>query len=184
MSEVFYKRAKTIQELNQILDLQQANILSSISKNERLEEGFVTVHHTFKVLKAMNDKCPHIIAKFEDKVIGYTLCMLRDFKEDIDILKPMFKQIDSCLPRNQSYIVMGQVCIDKSFRKQGVFRGLYNFMKEELKSTYDLLITEVDQNNLRSMNAHIAIGFKHMHSYNSKGQDWALVSWDWNSESG
>jgi hypothetical protein len=101
--------------------------------------------------------------------------MLRDFKEDIDILKPMFKQIDNCLKENQSYIVMGQVCIDKSFRKQGVFRGLYNFMKEELKSNYDLIVTEVDKNNARSMNAHTAIGFKILYSYHSNSQDWNIL---------
>ena len=180
MSEINYKRLKTVQELNEILELQKANISPSISNNEKLEEGFVTVHHTFEVLNAMNNKCPHIIAKYDDKVIGYTLCMLRDFKEDIDILKPMFMQIDNCLKEKQSYIVMGQVCVDKPFRKQGVFRGLYNFMKEELQSNYNLIITEVDQKNTRSMNAHKAIGFKHLTTYYSKGQDWALIFWDWN----
>ena len=160
------------------MNLQKANILSSISKKEKLEEGFVTVHHTFEILKTMNDKCPHIIAKSNGKVVGYTLCMLKDFKKEIDILKPMFRQIDDYLKENKSYIVMGQVCINKSYRKQGVFRGLYNFMKEAVKSNYNLIITEVDKNNMRSMNAHIAIGFKVLYSYRSNNQDWEILSWD------
>ena len=72
-------------------------------------------------------------------------------------------------------MVMGQVCIESSFRKKGVFRGLYNFMKEKMKLDYDLIITEVDQNNTRSMNAHQAIGFKILYSYQSNSQDWNIL---------
>ena len=78
-----YKRAKTDLELNQILELQRSNIPSIISEDEKKKEGFVTVHHTLEILKAMNDKCAHIIAKHQDKVVGYALCMLKEFKEDI-----------------------------------------------------------------------------------------------------
>jgi len=175
MSEIYYNRAKTTQELNEILELQNANISSNISNKDKFTEGFVTVYHTLEILKAMNDKCPHIIAKCDGKVIGYALCMHKDFKDNIDILKPMFKQIDNCLKTSASYMVMGQVCIESSFRKKGVFRGLYNFMKEKMKLDYDLIITEVDQNNTRSMNAHQAIGFKILYSYQSNSQDWNIL---------
>jgi len=127
----------------------------------------------------MNDKCPHIIAKSGSKVIGYALCMLKDFKESIEVLKPMFQQIDKCLNKNKTYLVMGQICVEKAFRKQGIFRGMYTFMKQEMASKYDMIITEVDVKNTRSLNAHYAVGFKLLHSYNSNQQNWALISWDW-----
>ena len=70
------------------------------------------------------------------------------FKNEIDILKPMFQQIEESLkdqdPLFSNYIAMGQVCVDKNYRKKGIFRGLYNFMKKELKSDYTCIITEVD----------------------------------------
>ena len=179
MVKIRYKTAKTNEELYQILELQCANIPSVISKEESVKEGFVTVHHDFEILKAMNDKCPHIIAKNNGNVIGYTLCMLKEFKEDIEVLKPMFQQIDNCIKNGETYFTMGQVCVDKSFRKQGVFRGLYTFMKQEMSSKFNMIITEVDQKNSRSLNAHYAIGFKLLHTYNSNGQDWVLLSWDW-----
>ena len=175
-----YKTAQTTQELNQIIELQRANIPSVISEEESQKEGFVTVHHNFEILKTMNDKCPHIIAKSNDKVVGYALCMLKEFKEDIEVLKPMFKKIDNCLSNGETYFAMGQICVDKAFRKQGVFRGLYAFMKQEMSSEYDMIITEVDEKNTRSINAHYAVGFKLLHAYKSNGQDWALISWDWN----
>jgi len=179
MGNVTYKRAETDGELHQILELQRINIPSVISEEERQAEGFVTVHHTFEILKAMNDKCPHVIAISNNKVVGYALCMLSVFKEEIEVLRSMFQQIDNCLQAEETYFVMGQICIDKRSRKQGVFRGMYGFMRQEMNRVYDMIITEVDAENLRSLNAHYAVGFKHLHSYNSKNQNWELISWDW-----
>lgn len=176
---VVYKRAETNIELNQILELQKDNYPTSVSEEERIKEGFVTVRHDFELLKMMNNKCPHILAMHNEKVIGYALCMLKEFKDEIEVLKPMFQQIKNCLKSNQTYIVMGQICIDKNYRKKGIFRGLYNFMKQELSTQYSLIITEVDVVNTRSLEAHYAIGFKPLHIYNSNNQEWALIFWDW-----
>jgi hypothetical protein len=178
MLGINYKRADSNEELNQILELQRANIPSVISEEESKTEGFVTVHHNFDILKAMNDRCPHVIAKSNDNVVGYTLCMLKEFKADIEVLKPMFQQIEACLNNDETYVIMGQVCVDKGFRKKGIFRGLYEYMKQELQSDYDMIITEVDVANTRSLDAHYAIGFKLLQSYQSNGQSWALISWD------
>ncbi|RMZ51868.1 GNAT family N-acetyltransferase [Flavobacteriaceae bacterium PRS1] len=177
---MIYKRVDSNEELDQIIELQKINIRTSISEDESKSEGFVTVHHDFEILKAMNGKCAHIIAKSGSKVIGYALCMLKEFKENIEVLKPMFQQIDKCLNKNKTYLVMGQICVDKAFRKRGVFRGMYDFMKQEMSSKYDMIITEVDEKNTRSLNAHYTVGFKLLYSYNSSQQDWALLVWDWN----
>jgi len=127
----------------------------------------------------MNDKCPHIIAKSNSKVVGYALCMLKEFKEDIEVLRPMFQQVDDCLQVKDTYFVMGQICIDKAFRKRGIFRSMYAFMKQEMATKYDMIITEVDEKNTRSLNAHYAVGFKRLHFYNSNRQEWVLIAWDW-----
>ena len=180
MQDIIYKRVDSNEELDQIIELQKINIRTSISEDESKSEGFVTVHHDFEILKAMNGKCAHIIAKSGSKVIGYALCMLKEFKENIEVLKPMFQQIDKCLNKNKTYLVMGQICGDKACRKRGVFRGMYEFMKQEMSSKYDMIITEVDEKNTRSLNAHYTVGFKLLYSYNSSQQDWALLVWDWN----
>jgi len=175
LQDITYKRVDSNEELGQIIELQKINIPTSISEDESKVEGFVTVHHNLEILEAMNDKCPHIIAKSNDKVVGYALCMLKDFKENIEVLKPMFQQIDKCLNKNKTYLVMGQICVDKAFRKRGVFRGMYDFMKQEMGSTFDMIITEVDVKNTRSLNAHYAIGFKTLYSYRSNHQDWKIL---------
>lgn len=176
--EIIYSRAITDDELYQILELQRLNISTSISEEEKQTEGFVTVHHSFELLNAMNDACAHIIAKRDNKVIGYALAMATAFKNTIKVLEPMFHEIDNAY-KSTNYIVMGQICVDKAYRKQGVFRGLYEFMRLELNNVFDDLITEVDSKNIRSLNAHKAIGFKLLKSYASNNQNWELIIWNW-----
>lgn len=174
-SNIRYCRAKTDKELHQILELQQKNLFANITDEERKQEGFVTVSHSFEILKKMNEACPHMIAKVNDKMIGYALCMHPLFSEAIAVLKSMFDEIKKVSPKPSNYIAMGQICIDKDYRKKGVFRNLYQNMSDFLKPEFDFIITEVDAKNIRSLNAHYAIGFKHLKSYNSGGQDWELI---------
>ena len=181
MEPFIYKSTSTNEELNQILDLQKLNLNTLASQEERQSEGFITVRHDFKILKAMNDRCAHTIAKFNDQVVGYAISMVKEFKDDIPVLIPMFNKINSFVDPNLSYIVMGQICIDKAFRKQGLFRGLYNAMKEHVKHEFDTIITEVDEKNKRSLYAHHAIGFKTIHIYRSNNQNWHVISWDINT---
>jgi hypothetical protein len=163
-------------ELEQILSLQKENLPSALSKKEIVKEGFVTIAHTYDLLEAMNKVCPHIIAKEEDKVIGYALCMHPKFGNEIDILKPMFKEINAVLSPGEKYIVMGQVCIDKAFRKMGIFQNLYKKMQDVIKPDFNFIITEVDALNKRSLNAHLAIGFVELKTYSSNGRKWHLIA--------
>ncbi|RPG30057.1 MAG: GNAT family N-acetyltransferase [Muricauda sp. TMED12] len=173
---VVYKQADTLQELEQILDLQQRNLPKNISQEESTKEGFVTVEHTMDVLQAMNEVCGHIIAVDEDQIVGYALCMHPKFAEDIEVLRPMFHEIDKALEGKVNYMAMGQICVAKTHRGQGIFRKLYQTMKEKLPKGFDMIITEVDGKNPRSLAAHAAIGFKTLAIYHSDGKEWHLVA--------
>ncbi len=172
---ITYGQVTSEDELEQILALQQKNLPQFLSLEEKEREGFVTVCHSFEILQRMNMVCPHIIAKSKDAVVGYALCMDPQFADDIDVLKPMFVEIDALFSNNETYLAMGQICIDKDYRKMGIFRKLYETMSTTVYPTYSLIITEVDALNTRSLNAHYAIGFKELKSYSSGGQDWKLI---------
>ena len=170
-----YKTASSADELEQILLLQRENLPEAISEEVRIKQGFVTVHHGFDLLKRMNDVCPHIIAKKDDKVVGYALCMHPNFGDEIDVLLPMFSEIKKIVDPHKKYIVMGQVCIDKLFRKRGLFRRLYETMLHEIQPNFTSIITEVDIKNSRSQQAHYAIGFQLLSRYQSGGHNWELI---------
>ena len=50
MKTIHYKRASTIDELEQIRTLQSQNNSQNISSEEKLQEGFVTVQHSVALL--------------------------------------------------------------------------------------------------------------------------------------
>lgn len=177
---IAYTRASSEEELYQILEIQQQNMVKGLSQDEVLKEGFITVGHTFDILQKMNAACPHIIAKEEGKVVGYALVMLRAFRNEIPILRPMFDTADALLP-NVNYVTMGQICIAKSHRKQGVFKGMYHYYRQQLKDDFDCLFTEVATANQRSLQAHRAVGFEVLKTQITDGVSWELVNWDWRS---
>ncbi len=173
-----YKLTSANEELEQILTLQTQNLPANLSEVEKEKQGFVTVQHTFNLLKKMHDIHPHIIAKQNEEIVGYALSMSAIFSNDIPILIPMFNEIDKSSKIKSNYILMGQVCIDKNHRGKGLFRGLYDKMKNAFSSTYDSIITEIDSLNIRSLNAHKAIGFKELSTYQTNNQNWVIVYMD------
>ena len=170
-----YTRARTKAELQQILRLQEDNLKGGLSASEKEREGFVSVVHTLELLEAMNKVCPHILAKSGDEVAGYALCMHPDFSDAIPMLRPMFKKVRSLIDPSHRFVIMGQICIDKPWRKQGIFRGLYASMRQELKGEFDSIITEVDDTNQRSLTAHLAVGFRSLEVYWSGDRTWHLI---------
>ena len=171
---IVYKQASTIQEFEQILRLQQQNLPKNLSPDEMSKDGFLTVEHSFELLKEMNDICPHILAVENGEVVGYALCMHPKFAQSIEILKPMFYEINQVVKNNENYMVMGQICVAKTHRGKGLFRQLYTTMQTYLPSGFDTIITEVDTKNRRSMDAHRAIGFIELNRYASSSKNWSL----------
>jgi len=173
-----YKRATEISELEQIIVLQKKNTKSSLSYEEIEKEGFITISHSCELLKRMNNACPHVIAKKRGQVVGYALCMVSAFRNEIPLLIPMFEKANMLLPE-ENYVVMGQICIDKGYRKKGIFKGMYAFYKSELRNEFDGVVTEVATSNQRSLNAHLSVGFETLHTHIEEGVSWELLYWSW-----
>ena len=72
-------------------------------------------------------------------------------------------------------MAMGQICVAKSHRGQGVFRKLYQTMQEKLPEGFDTIITEVDGKNKRSLAAHTAIGFQELKRYYALDKEWVII---------
>ena len=174
---ITYSFAKSKDDLMQILALQKKNLNQIVSSEEKEKEGFVTISHTLAILEKMNNLCPHIIAKDGHSIVGYALCMHPDYTNEITLLKSMFTEIEATLDPKVNFMTMGQVCIDISYRKQGIFRKLYAIMKTAIQPEFNTIITEVASNNTRSLQAHYAIGFKDLKVYRSNRQEWHLIIW-------
>lgn len=180
-----FKLTETEAELRGILDLQKQNLLSQISEEERNDQGFVTVQHSLDQLQLMHRIESHVIAKDEEKVIGYILAMTKESKDLVPILVPMFEQFDRLifgekLLSDYNYMVIGQICVDKSYRGQGIFDKMYELYRSTFSDRYDFAITEIALSNLRSLKAHQRLGFRIIHEFNDSTQNWAIVLLNWN----
>ncbi|WP_052085231.1 hypothetical protein [Cellulophaga sp. E6(2014)] len=93
--KITYSSSKTEKELVQIVRLQQENLYRNVSNEEKLAEGFLTVEHTLQLLDQMGKVCSHTIAKDDQgNLAGYALSMHPSFKDEIEVLKPLFEVLD------------------------------------------------------------------------------------------
>lgn len=182
---IVYTTAKSKKDLEGILSLQKQNLAPGLTNEEINSQGFVTVDHSYEQLAGLNDYERHIIAKDNEKVVGYLLAMTKRSRLDIPVLIPMFELFDTVSYGNKkisayNYLVVGQVCIDKAWRGQGIFDHCYAAYREHYSKKYDFAITEIACINLRSLKAHKRIGFKEVNIYTSPDQTkWSVVLWDW-----
>jgi L-amino acid N-acyltransferase YncA len=182
---ITYTTANSKSDLDGILILQKANLARGLAAAEIQSQGFVTVDHTYEQLQNLNNHKKHVIAKDGEKVVGYVLAMTKQSRQEIPILVPMFDIFDAVEYKRKkiteyNYLVVGQVCVDKAYRGQGIFDNCYAAYKKFYSDTYDFAITEIANTNQRSLNAHFRIGFKEIHAYNGPDKTaWIVAAWDW-----
>jgi len=180
-------QANSQEELIEILKLQEKNHRETISLEEGLKNGFLSVRHDLKLLEEMNAKSPQIIAKADQKVVAFAMVMLDDFKFSLPALVPLFKTLDEVFYKGKlitqyKYYVMGQICIDEKFRSKGIFDKLYLKHKEVYSGQYEICVTEISSRNLRSMKAHKRVGFEVVHTFKDDLDEWNVVVWNWDKE--
>ncbi len=178
------KSAENESELRGILTLQEANLFQNLSPEEKVEQGFVTVKHSFDQLNSMNDKAKHVIAKDGDQVVGYILAMTKASRQFIPVLIPMFEQFDQLFFKGKpisefNYMVIGQICVGKDYRGQRLFDRMYAEYRNKFAQNHEFGITEIATSNLRSLKAHQRVGFKTIHIFQDTIQEWAIVIWNW-----
>jgi GNAT superfamily N-acetyltransferase len=171
-------------ELEQILALQQANLAANVSVDEARDQGFVTAVHSLETLQRMHELAPSIVARSDAELAGYALTMLIEARTYVPILEPMFELLETlswqgCPLRELPFYVMGQVCVAKAFRGQGVFDALYRGHRECYRERFALLVTEVSTRNGRSLRAHERVGFEPLHRYRDSADEWVILGWDW-----
>lgn len=169
-----------------ILTLQQTNLRKNVPLDVQLDQGFVTVEHDPMVLTRMNQAAPSVIAKDGDRVVGYALTMLPEFRSDIPELLPLFALIDSLTYQSKPlseypYYVMGQVCVADGYRGQRLFDRMYQHHRDVYSDRFQILITDISANNTRSLKAHARVGFESIHEFydSTLGETWVVVLWDW-----
>ena len=178
------RKHKAESDLIAIKELQAQNLKEALGLEERTAEGFVTCVYDIKMLKEMCGDWSHIVAWKESVLTGYALCMQREALPNFPILVPLHERLKSLkwkglLISELDAAIIGQVCVAKGFRKQGLLQAMYTAMREQLKSSFQLLITEIDGDNMPSLRAHRSFGFEEIVRYKEQnGRVWVIVGVD------
>jgi RimJ/RimL family protein N-acetyltransferase len=173
-----------VDDLQQILLLQKANLKQYITAEEIQQQGFVTLQHTLPILQEMHLLAPSVIIKDGDKIAAYALTEVRECRSLMPNLEPLFILFDTIQWNNQPlnnlrYYVMGQICVAKPYRGMGLVEMLYRHHKKTYQSRFDLFVTEISTRNHRSIRAHEKVGFKTIHTHRHNLDEWVVAGWDW-----
>lgn len=173
-----------IEELDQIKYLQEQNLKSNLDPIEQKEEGFLTASYTFQFLSWMNNKNPAILAKVDDEVVGYALVATSDIRGHHNLLDDLIGHCNRVVYKGITlakipYAIVGQLCVSKAYRGQGVVQKLYAHFRQTMDSKYLCCITDVDRKNPRSLKAHLKAGFEVVGNFEYEGAQWDLVLWNW-----
>lgn len=177
------RAARSDTDLRQILALQAANLHEAVDPAERAAQGFVTLKHDLPLLREMCGTHAHIVASVRgtDEVVAYALVMLTEFRTRLPLLEPMFVRLERVSWRGraiadlQTYF-MGQVCVAKAHRGQELVDRMYAEHRRLMAPHFDLMITEIDRANPRSVRAHEKAGFEVIDAYtDDDGREWVVV---------
>lgn len=173
------------EELEQIHRLNKQNLKQNLSPEEKEKEGFVTWLYPLPLLQQLHGLLPSVIAKNGPNVVGYALSTPKEAAAFHPELKAMVQNLEALFfhqkrVADMSYYIMGQICIAKAYRGQGILSLLYGHHKQVYSQLYQLLVTEISTSNPRSQKAHEKVGFTTIHTYRDALDEWNVVVWDWN----
>lgn len=185
MPEYQIRGAESDEDMRQILALQAANLRGNLDAQTRRAQGFVTLRHDPALLREMSGPFSHVIAAAADgEVVGYALVMLQQFRDRIPELDAMFDRLDRLSYRGRPvsllrFYIMGQICIGAEHRGRGLVERLYAGHRAHMSPHFDLMITDIDRQNSRSLRAHERAGFEAIDEYRGDdGEQWVVVAMD------
>lgn len=184
MKTVNITRVTSDAELMGIQQLQTENLRKFIDDQKAASQGFLMAEYSLEFLQSMHQACPSIIAKDGEKVVGYALVATQAVREEHDLLADLFNTIDKTQFEGKTlmgaaYVVVGQLCVSKDYRGQGLVQQLYGHFRESLETEYHFCITDVAQANARSLKAHKNTGYQVIDTLSYGGIGWDIVLWDW-----
>jgi len=184
---IIIKRVTEFSELLGIRKLQEDNLKRNLPGDEAETEGFVTAEYSIEFLETLHKAGPSIIAVEDDLVVGYALVAPKSIRHQHELLSDLFSSIDKITYRGSmlkyvNYVVVGQLCVAKNYRGLGLVNQMYRHFKTSLSGEYDCCITDVEENNPRSLKVHLKTGFQIINNFHYGGSNWNIVLWDWKSE--
>jgi len=156
-----YRRLATT-DLASVLALQDANLYDALDPVQR-QDGYLSVRFDGGQFAAMAADVAVIVAHENAHVHGYLCASSNDYNAPFPLLASMLVHARplSFLGRplgRQRTFVYGPVCVARADRGQGLLRGMYDRLRDELAGEFDAGVLFIAKGNPRSLSAHDRLG--------------------------
>lgn len=155
---MFTYQLATNQDIPGVLNLQEQNLASNLTEEER-KRGFVTTPFTEAQLREIISLNGLYIAKNQQKIIAYLFAGSWDYFSQWEIFNLMVSRFRHLSFQDQSITTQnsfqyGPVCIDIQYRGLGHFNQLFEIMRLAYVRKYPISVTFINKVNQISTAAH------------------------------
>ncbi len=151
-------------DLDGVLALQAANQIAN--------GGLLSASYARSQLQSMMQVMPLLVARREERVVGFLICPTEEVAARIPILRAM---LDAYQARAADAYVYGPICIDAAERGRGVAQLLFEELRRLLPGREGVLFIRRD--NDASLRAHRKMGMTEVSRFSHGGQEHLVLSY-------
>lgn len=177
-------RLATKHDLSLIENLQKQNHYLAVSDANKAKEGFVSVETDGAMLQRICEEIGIVIAEQDNQIVGYEFPLGLNHAKEISLLKPLMDRLHTITYEQKNlfdyaFVFEGQICIDVSHKGKGIAEALHKRFVQMLRGKYDLIVTEISNQNPRSLHVHTTkLGLKIIDEYAAEGKQWYILLQD------
>ncbi|WP_173830600.1 GNAT family N-acetyltransferase [Herminiimonas arsenitoxidans] len=150
-------------DLDGILKLQAANQVD--------QGGTLSANLPRPRVAAMMEDMPLIVARRNEKVVGFLMTTTREMNADLAIVKAMF----AAYKGSTNAYVYGPICVDANERGKGLAQAMFAELRRLESGREGILFIRRD--NEASIRAHARMGMREVGEFQFNGGDFAVLSY-------
>ena len=161
-------RKATPNDIPGILALQDQNLISELSKEQKAVNGFVTTPFTPELLNEIIGLGWAFVTEIEGQIVAYLFGGSWSFFEKWPIFPYMtsrFSKWGEWKISTENSFQYGPVCIDVKHRGKKIINQLFETMRKDFIQKYPLSATFINQANPISTRAHLKLGWAIMDEF-------------------
>ncbi len=159
--------------------LQNQN-LSTVLADDQKSDGFLSTAFTADQFIRMSESVAVVVGRNGDDVIGFICASTVEDCSENPLPAAMIARFPEILIgahrlSELKCFIAGPVCVDKNYRGQGVFEGLYAELVGKAAAEYQAALALVSTANPRSIKAHAKIGMEVVGSFSFAEREFFIV---------
>lgn len=143
-----------IEDIEKLKNLNNKFLINNLDPLQR-EKGFIRIEYNLGGFKNIVKEKEVVVAFNFNEIVAYYMIGKKASIKQLDYQKEMAKKLEK--KHNIPFDKIGygcQVCIDKDFRRLGLFKLMLKLLKNTVKNKYDYLLCSISDFNIASLKAH------------------------------